>query len=114
MRNLPEQVAAELGLPPRVFAVFGMSVGIPDPADETGVKPRLPRPVVLHREQYATPSREPEITRYNATVREFQREQGMREQDWTQQSIDRVKDIAALRGRDRIRAALRTLGFELR
>jgi nitroreductase len=114
VRNLPEQVAAELGLPPRVFAVFGMSVGVPDPAGETGVKPRLPRPVVLHREQYSGGSREGEIARYNATVRGFQREQGMREQDWTQQSIDRVKDAGALRGRDRMRAALRALGFELR
>ena len=53
MRNLPEQVAAELGLPPQVFAAFGMSVGYPDPAGETGVKPRLPRAVVLHRERYS-------------------------------------------------------------
>lgn len=114
MRNLPEQVAAELGLPPRVFAVFGMSVGFPDPVGKTGVKPRLPRPVVLHRERYAANDREDDITRYNAKAREFQREQGMREQDWTQQSIDRVKDVAALRGRDRMREALRNLGFELR
>ncbi len=35
MRNLPEQIAAELALPPHVFAVFGMSVGYPDPAKET-------------------------------------------------------------------------------
>ena len=114
MRNHPERVAAELGLPPMVFAVFGMVVGYPDPARETGVKPRLPRPVVLHREQYGTPSPMPEISRYNATARDFQREQGMREQDWTQQSMDRVKDKAALRGRDRMREALRNLGFELR
>lgn len=114
MRNLPEQVAAELGLPPRVFAVFGMSVGFPDPAGETGVKPRLPRPVVLHREHYGSAGQEPDITRYNGAVRDFQREQGMREQDWTQQSIDRVKDVAALRGRERMREALRNLGFELR
>ena len=32
MRNLPEQIAAELALPPHVFAVFGMSIGYPDPA----------------------------------------------------------------------------------
>jgi nitroreductase len=114
MRNLPERIAEELGLPPQVFAVFGMSVGYADPSGETGVKPRLPRPVVLHREQYGSASQEPDITRYNATARAFQREQGMREQDWTQQSIDRVKDVAALRGRDRMREALRNLGFELR
>jgi nitroreductase len=114
MRNLPEQVAAELGLPPQVFAVFGMSVGYPDPARETGVKPRLPRGVVLHRERYGRENNEPEIRQYNATARAYQREQGMREQDWTQQSIDRVKDKAALRGRDRMKEALHNLGFELR
>ncbi|HLY87706.1 MAG TPA: NADPH-dependent oxidoreductase [Acetobacteraceae bacterium] len=114
MRNLPEQVAAELALPPHTFAVFGMSVGYPDPARETGIKPRLPQSVVLHREQYSTLQRSEAIDGYNATMREFQREQGMRAIDWTQQCFDRVKDGAALRGRDRMRKALRNLGFELR
>lgn len=34
--------------------------------------------------------------------------------DWTRQCINRVKDAGALRGRDRMREALRNLGFELR
>jgi hypothetical protein len=114
MRNLPEQIAAELALPPHTFAVFGMSVGYPDPTRETGIKPRLPQSLVLHREQYSTLQRSEAIDSYNATMREFQREQGMRAIDWTQQCFDRVKDGAALRGRDRMRDALRNLGFELR
>src|SRR5581483_12157032 len=57
MRNLPEQIAAELLLPPHTFAVFGMSIGYPDPARETGIKPRLPQSVVLHREQYSVAAR---------------------------------------------------------
>jgi len=114
MRNLPEQIAAELALPPHTFAVFGMSIGYPDPARETGIKPRLPQSVVLHREQYSTLQRSEAIDGYNATMRDFQREQGMRAIDWTQQCFDRVKDGAALRGRDRMREALRNLGFELR
>lgn len=114
MRNLPEQVAAELALPPHVFAVFGMSVGYPDPAKETGIKPRLPQSVVLHREMYSAAARSEAIDGYNATMREFQREQGMRPIDWTQQCFNRVKDGEALRGRDRMREALRNLGFELR
>jgi nitroreductase len=73
MRNLPEQIAAELGLPPHVFAVFGMSVGYPDPARETGVKPRLPQSVVLHREQYPAAPRDEAIDGYNATMFEVQR-----------------------------------------
>src|SRR6516165_1937239 len=45
MRNLPEQIAAELALPPHAFAVFGMSIGYPDPARLTDIKPRLPQSV---------------------------------------------------------------------
>jgi nitroreductase len=114
MRNLPERIAEELGLPPHVFAVFGMSVGYPDPAKETGIKPRLPQSVVLHRERYSAAPRSEAIDEYNATMREFQREQGMKAIDWTQQCFSRVKDAEALRGRDRLREALRNLGFELR
>jgi len=114
MRNLPEQIAAELGLPPHVFAVFGMSIGYPDPARPTDIKPRLPQSVVLHREQYSAAAHNGEIDGYNMTMRGFQREQGMKAIDWTEQCFNRVKDAAALRGRDRMREALRNLGFELR
>jgi nitroreductase len=114
MRNLPEQIAEELGLPPHVFAVFGMSVGYPDPSRETGIKPRLPQSVVLHRERYSAAPCSEAIDGYNATLREFQQEQGMKAIDWTQQCFNRVKDAEALRGRDRMREALRNLGFELR
>jgi len=114
MRNQPEQVAAALKLPPHAFAVFGMSIGYPDPARETGIKPRLPQSVVLHREQYSAAPRSAAIEGYNETMRAFQREQGMKPIDWTQQCFNRVKDAAALRGRDRMREALRNLGFELR
>jgi nitroreductase len=114
MRNHPEKVAAELGLPPGVFAVFGMSVGWPDPEKATGIKPRLPQAVVLHREVYdADPKRET-IDRYNAVARDFMREQGMKEQDWTTQATNRLKDRKAMHGRDRMREALRNLGFELK
>jgi nitroreductase len=40
VRNRPLEVAAELGLPPNVFPVFGLTVGHPDQRDETAVKPR--------------------------------------------------------------------------
>lgn len=114
MRNHPERMAEALHLPPHVFAVFGMAIGWPDPAKATGIKPRLPPSVVVHRETYAAEAQRAGIARYDATMRGFQREQGMRPIDWTQQCINRVKDAAALRGRDRMREALRNLGFELR
>ncbi len=114
MRNHPEQVARELGLPPRVFAVFGMVIGWPDPAAGADVKPRLPLDVVLHRETYRPAQADAPIAAYDATLRAFQREQAMRPIDWTEQCIDRVKDAAALRGREHMRASLAALGFPLR
>jgi nitroreductase len=114
MRNLPEQVAEALNLPPHAFAAFGMSIGWPDPAKTTDIKPRLSQRVVLHRETYRAAAALDEVEEYNAVMRDFQKEQGMKAVDWTQQCIDRVKNAAALRGRDRMREALRNLGFELR
>ncbi|MBV9862162.1 MAG: NADPH-dependent oxidoreductase [Alphaproteobacteria bacterium] len=114
MRNHPEEVAAELGLPPHVMALFGMCVGYPDPAAPADIKPRLPQAAVLHREQYSTAAQDAAFAAYDGRIRAFQREQGMRETDWTLQSVNRVKTAASLHGRDRMRAALATLGFQLR
>jgi nitroreductase len=114
MRNHPEEVAAELGLPPHVMALFGMCVGYPDPAAPTGVKPRLPQSAVLHREEYSAAAQSEAFTAYDIRLRQFQREQGMTEIEWTQQATNRVKTVEALHGRDRMREALASLGFELR
>ncbi len=114
MRNLPEEVATELKLPPHVFAVFGMSIGYPDPAKATGIKPRLPQGIVLHHEQYDSDLKRDAIERYNAVARDYMREQGMTEQDWTAQATGRLAGRKSLTGRDRIREALLNLGFELR
>jgi nitroreductase len=114
MRNHPEEVAAVLGLPPHVMALFGMCVGYPDPAVPTGVKPRLPQPAVLHREQYSAAEQSQAFVEYDRRIREFQREQRMAEIDWTQQATTRVRTVESLHGRDRIRQALEILGFALR
>jgi len=114
MRNHPEEVAAELGLPPHVMALFGMCVGYPDPAVATGVKPRLPQRAVLCGERYSGVPQSEAFGEYDRRIREFQREQRMPEIDWTQQATTRVRTAASLHGRDRIRQALEILGFALR
>ncbi|WP_367026791.1 NADPH-dependent oxidoreductase [Methylococcus sp. ANG] len=115
MRNRPEQVAAELGLPPGVFAVFGLCVGHPDPAALPAIKPRLPQEAVLHRETYALESQDDAVERYNAAMSEFYAEQNMAVTgDWSKHSASRISGPAKLSGRDRLKAALNALGFELR
>ncbi|CAG9250370.1 NADPH-dependent oxidoreductase [Paraburkholderia unamae] len=114
IRNQPEQVAAELGLPPRVLPVFGLCVGYPDETQPAQVKPRLPQAVVLHREQYDAPSQVAEIAQYDEVMGGFQTTQGLSAAGWTSRSLARWRSRESLHGRDRLRDALNALGFELR
>lgn len=115
MRNKPQEVAKELNLPPNVFAVFGMTVGVPDPAANAGVKPRLGQGAVLHREQYQWNDAQREaIETLDVKFKDFQKEQGLPEQGWIRQVLSRVRGPDAMSGRDHIRAALQAMGFELR
>ncbi|WP_374264470.1 NADPH-dependent oxidoreductase [Zoogloea sp.] len=115
IRNQPEAVAAELQLPPRVVAVFGLCVGTPDPAQPADVKPRPPQAVVLHHETYSLPAQADGLTRYDAAMAAFYASQGMKVRGtWSNHSAKRVRDAAALSGRDRLVEALHALGFPLR
>ncbi|MBN3853575.1 NADPH-dependent oxidoreductase [Paraburkholderia sp. Ac-20340] len=114
IRNQPEQVAAELGLPPRVLPVFGLCVGYADESQAAQIKPRLPQPVVLHREQYDAASQPAGIAQYDETIGAFQTSQGQSAAGWTSRSLARWRSRESLHGRDRLRDALNALGFELR
>ena len=114
MRNKPEAVAAELGLPPGVVVVFGLCVGHADPAAPASVKPRLPQPVILHREHYGAVNEAAAITGYDDVLRAFQQEQAMTAQSWSDLVMARLRGPAALSGRDRLGTALNALGFHMR
>jgi len=115
LRNRPADVAAELKLPREAFALFGMTVGVPDPARPAPVKPRLPQDAVLFREQYETgAAQDAAIAAYNERLRRFQASQSLPEQDWTAQAAGRVRDAAALTGRHILRGFLEGIGFKLR
>ena len=115
MRNKPEEVAKELNLPPNVFAVFGMTIGVPDPAALASVKPRLGPRAVLHREQYQWGEEQREaVETLDLKFKDFQQEQKLPEQGWVRQVLSRVRGVDAMSGRERLRQALQALGFELR
>lgn len=114
IRNNPEAVAAELGLPPNVLAVFGLVLGFPDPATQSAVKPRLPQSIILHKERYNLEIQPGIIETYDQDLRRFQKSQGIPEADWSATSVERVATAAALKGRSRLSEALRKLGFGLK
>lgn len=113
IRNNPEGVALELGLPAESVAVFGLTIGYPDPTRQSEVKPRLPQSSVLHYERYDTPVRPDDLSAYNTTLKLFQSEQSMALADWTELVTRRVGTTPALKGRERLTQILRKLGFKL-
>ncbi len=113
MRNHPEEVARELGLPPHVFAVFGLAVGWPDPTERAGVKPRLPQSAVLHRERYDAPLADAGIEGYDERLRAYNQSVGL-PGAWTERVLRRLEGPGSLAGRDRIRDALVGLGLPSR
>ena len=114
-RNRPKELAALLNLPPRVFAVFGMAVGIPADGHGASVKPRLGQSAVLHRETYDREAQKSAVAAYNEEMARFYAEQGMDVRgNWSEHSARRVASAAALMGRDVLHDVLSELGFPLR
>ncbi|MFC0502149.1 NADPH-dependent oxidoreductase [Asaia krungthepensis] len=114
LRNHPEEVARELGLPARCIGVFGLCVGYPDPSRPASVKPRLPQPVVLHHEHYGVADEASLIALHDARDGDFQKEQGLPPRLWSETMAARIATRAALHGRDTILSSLRALGFPMK
>ena len=113
LRNQPALVAAELGLPSRAFAVFGLCVGYPDPARPASVKPRLPTAAVLHHERYASDGEPAMVAAYDEVIQAFQASQKMPAAAWSRQSAERVAGPQNLSGRHQLVGQIRDLGFGL-
>ena len=114
LRNQPLDVAKELGLPKQVFPLFGLAVGRPDAARPASIKPRLPQALVLHREQYGTAPVDDAIGGYDELIAGFNRSQQLPPARWTERTLERLRTVAALRGRDKLREQLGVQGFELK
>lgn len=114
VRNDPVEVAGILGLPRRVFCVFGMCLGWPDEAPPQ--KPRMPYEAMVHRERYGTHrdglDAESALEAYDAELASHYRATGRKTTDrsWT----DQIDQTFAAPRRDNLREALRARGFDFR
>jgi len=114
MRNDPVRVAELLGLPKQSFVVFGLCVGYATEKGEGEVKPRLPQSVVLHRERYDATNETARRAAYDAEMAKFSARHELAAATWTQRVLNRLGPLASMNGRERLRAALARLGFEIR
>ncbi len=67
VRNHPEQIAKELGLPEGVFAVVGLAVGYAV-GEGRGVKSRLPSQLTVHEERYSSDGLDAALDEYDSTM----------------------------------------------
>jgi nitroreductase len=110
VRNHPEEVAAELGLPPHAVATFGLAVGTPDPTENAGIKPRLPQGAVLHLEQYDADSADAHVPGYDARLADYNTRYEL-PGNWSERVLARLAGPDALSGRHRLREQLARLGL---
>jgi hypothetical protein len=113
VRNHPEEVAAELRLPPHAVATFGLAVGTPDPTEHAAVKPRLPQAAVLHREQYDATAADAVIAGYDERLSAYNARFGLAG-DWSSRVLARLSGPGSMAGRHRLREILEKLGLPSR
>jgi nitroreductase len=114
MRNDPVRVARLLGLPPKAFVVFGLCVGYATEKAAGEVKPRLPQASVVHHDRYDPAGEIEERAAYDVELDKFSRRHEMQATTWTQRVLTRLGPIKSMNGREKMRAALASLGFEVR
>lgn len=112
MRQHAGDVARLLGLPSKVFVVYGMSIGWPaDDQQAHGLKPRLPADLVIHHERYSDAGADAALAEYNRQLAEFYEARGRNldpEAAWTGPVAARSRN---LRYAD-LRSQLESLGFD--
>lgn len=90
IRSQPQQVTELLELPPLVFPLFGMCVGVPEHTPTK--RPRLARRAIYHENSYCDTHYEEEIAHYDDAVRHFAatRDGGKRDTTWSRDMFARM------------------------
>ena len=114
IRNDPEAVIAELGLPEYTFPVFGLALGVPDPSEQAGLKPRLPQSAVLHHEVYEETAWQQPAAEYEGDIAAYYAGYGQDDYSWVAKLTARISTVAGLHGREHIRESLEKQGFASR
>ncbi|KAI8176639.1 hypothetical protein K4K51_006253 [Colletotrichum sp. SAR 10_75] len=105
-RNNAAKLTELLELPPRVIALFGMTVGKPDQSSLNAIKPRLPLDEVLHREFWHAEGQEERVSSYDQTLGSFyERQYQLQGRIWSEYIATFIgKD--SLDGREHLREVL--------
>lgn len=115
IRNNPQGVTDLLELPPLVYPVFGLSLGVPD--QEPDLRPRLPLTAVYHKEVYKKEGLKEDIEAYDEITRGYYaaRKGGGKGGDQTTKwSLEMQKRFSSGRLRGHLHDFLTGQGFRLK
>ena len=110
VRNDAVAIAEILGLPKYVYCVFGMCLGWP--ADVPAQKPRMDYPSVVHHESYQAHDLDTELAAYDSALAAHYTDTGKATtpDSWSH-DVDKKFQVQP---REKLRAALKSLGFDFR
>ncbi|TWT24709.1 NADPH-dependent oxidoreductase [Planomicrobium sp. CPCC 101110] len=85
VRNNMEAISELAGLPEGVFPVYGLTIGVPNEANE--VKPRLPVEAILHENEYDEAKYQSLLPEYDNTIAAYYKTRTSNQKSitWTQQ-----------------------------
>ncbi|RNF39204.1 NADPH-dependent oxidoreductase [Planococcus salinus] len=85
VRNDMQAISDLVGLPEGVFPVYGLTVGVPNEANE--VKPRLPVEAILHENEYDEAKYETLLPEYDQTLKNYYASRGSNQKSatWSEQ-----------------------------
>lgn len=108
VRNKPAEIASILGLPPRVYCVFGLCLGYVD--EVPAQKPRMDFNAVVHREQYDSDKVADVVSKYDDALAQHYRGEGRTTNDnsWSHE----VDTKFSPQPRPTLRATLAAMGFD--
>ena len=110
VRNKPNEVGKLLGMPRRVYPVFGMCLGWP--AEAPKQKPRMDIGTTIHYEKYGMENLEADLDAYDKELAQHYQAIGKETTDdsWTRD----IDQKFAVPRRDKLREQLKEMGFDFR
>jgi nitroreductase len=111
VRNDPDALVDELALPPYTFPIVGIALGVPDPDEPAGTKPRLPQRAVLHEEQYDAEAWRDAADEYEQTLADYYAGYDRNSYSWAFTLGRRLGTERGLYGRQHMRAWLAAQGL---
>ncbi|MFE0561818.1 oxygen-insensitive NADPH nitroreductase [Priestia megaterium] len=110
VRNSPDSISKLVGLPDKVFPLFGLCLGAPTEKNE--VKPRLPLDAIVHENQYDVGKYDGLLEEYDQTLKTYyqQRSSNNKQTTWTESMADFMKT----KRRMHMREFVESKGFHLK